>query len=166
MFNTHSGHQKICEAVQQMWKDNLGINVKLTNQEFRVYLQTLLTKDAPQVWHAGWNLDYPDANNFTREVFAVGGSRNPAEKGMPVGGVQWKNDKFEELVKKAAVEMDPAKRVELYAQAEQILVYDDAVIIPIYWYTNVQMTQPWIKRTFSVQSPSERYEKWEVLQDK
>jgi len=165
MFNTSSGHQKIAEAIQQMWKDNLGLNVKLTNQEWKVFLKTTKSKDTPQIWRSGWCLDYPDANNFVREVLAVGGSDNPAEKGEPYGGINWKNDKFEELVKKAAVEMDPVKRVELYAQAEQILVYDDAAIIPIYWYTSVLVTQPWIKRTYSV-GGHQRYENWEVLQDK
>ena len=164
MFNTASNHQKIAEAIQQMWKDTLGVNIKLTNQEFKVYLQTTISRDTPQVFRAGWVLDYPDANNFTREVMAVGGSKNPAKDGEPYGGINWKNDKFEELVKKAAVEMDPAKRVELYAQAEQILCYDDAAIIPLYWYTSNQVTQPWIKRTFSAGGQQQRYEKWEVLQ--
>ncbi len=165
MFNTSSGHQKIAEAIQQMWRDTLGVNVKLANQEWKIFLKTIRSKDTPQIWRSGWCLDYPDANNFAREVMAVGGSSNPAEKNVPYGGVNWKNEKFEELVKQAAVEMDPARRVELYAQAEQILVYQDAVIIPLYWYTSVSLTQPWIKRTFSV-GGYQRYEKWEVLQDK
>jgi oligopeptide transport system substrate-binding protein len=164
MFNTSTGHQKIAEFIQQNWKTNLGLNVKLTNQEWKVYLKTVKSEDTPQIWRLGWSLDYPDANNFTREVFSVGGSANPAKKGEPYGGVNWKNPKFEDLVQKAAVERDPAKRVELYAQAEQILVNDDAVIAPIYWYTSVQVTQPWIKRTYSV-GGHERYEKWEVVQD-
>ncbi len=41
MFNTSSGHQQIAEAIQQMWKDNLGVDVKLTNQEWKVYLKTI-----------------------------------------------------------------------------------------------------------------------------
>lgn len=164
MFNTSAGHQKIAEAIQQMWKTNLGIDVKLVNQEWKVYLKTLQGKDTPQVWRLGWCMDYPDANNFIREVFGLNGSGNPAEGGEPVGGVNWKNDKFEEIIKQAATEMDPAKRVELYAQAEQILCYEDAAIAPIYWYTRVTLTQPWIKRTFSV-GGHERYEHWEVLQD-
>jgi oligopeptide transport system substrate-binding protein len=165
MFPTSSAHQKIAEFVQQQWKDNLGINVKLTNQEFRVFLKTTQSRDTPQIWRSGWCLDYPDANNFTREVMAVGGNDNPAEKGEPYGGINWKNLKFEELVKQAAVEQDPKKRVELYAQAEQILVYDDAAILPLYWYTSVNVTQPWIKRTYSA-GGHERYEQWQVLQDK
>jgi oligopeptide transport system substrate-binding protein len=164
VFNTSSGHQKIAEFIQQQWKNNLGLNVKLTNQEWKVFLETTKGKDTPQIYRLGWCLDYPDANNFDREVCASGGSQNPTDaKGQPAGGFMWKDDKFEALVKQAAVEMDPAKRIELYAQAEQILVSDDAVMIPIYWYTNVRLTQPWIKRTFSV-GGHELFYNWEVLQ--
>jgi oligopeptide transport system substrate-binding protein len=164
MFNTSSGHQKIAEALQQMWKTNLGLDIKLTNQEWAVFLDTIKGKDTPQIWRLGWCLDYPDANNFIREVCAANGSSNPYENGEPAGGFMWKNDKFEELVAQAAVEKDPAKRLEMYAQAEQILVYEDAVMIPLYWYTRVTVTQPWIKRTFSA-GGHERFEHWEVLQD-
>lgn len=164
VFNTSSGHRQIAEAIQQMWRDNLGLNVKLATLEWKDFLKAMQSQNAPQIWRSGWYLDYPDANNFVREVFAVGGNSNPAHKGEPSGGVNWKNVQFEELVKQAAVEMDPARRVELYAQAEQILVYDDAAIIPLYWYTMPSMTQPWIKRTFSV-GGRERYEKWQVMQE-
>jgi len=60
------------------------------------------------------------------------------------------------------VETDLKKRVDLYAQAEKILVYDDAVIIPIYWYTRVTLTKPYVKRTFAASAGDERFEKWEV----
>ena len=164
MFNTSSGHQKIGEFIQQQWKNNLGLNVKLTNQEWKVYLVTTKTKDTPQIWRLGWCYDYPDANNFDKEVLAAGGSGNPVDaKGQPDGGFMWKNEKFEALVKQAATEMDPKKRVELYAQAEQIAMVDDAIMIPIYWYTNVAVTQPWIKRTFSL-GGHQLFFNWEVLQ--
>ncbi len=159
MFNVGVGHEKIAQAIQQMWKETLGINVKLASQEWKVYLKTVRDPQAtPQIWRLGWCQDYPDANNFTREVFAFGGSSNPSEG----GGVNWKNDKFEELVLAAAKEMDPKKRVELYAQAEQILVYEDAVIAPIYWYTAVACTKPYVKRTFSVLGGLEHIEKWDI----
>ena len=99
MFNTSSGHQAIAETIQQMWKDTLGVNVKLVNQEWAVYLETIKSKDTPQIYRLGWCLDYPDANNFDREVLAVNGSQNPAdESGVPYGGFNWKNDEFEKLV--------------------------------------------------------------------
>ena len=162
MFNTSSGHQAIAEAIQQMWSSTLGINVQVVNQEFAVYLDTIKSLDTPQVWRLGWCLDYPDANNFDREVFAANGSSNPTDaSGAPAGGVMWKNDEYERLVNEAAVELDPAKRVDLYAQAEDILVNTDAVIIPIYWYTNLDMTKPYVTRTYS-STGHEAYEKWDM----
>lgn len=161
MFNTSSGHQRIAEAIQQMWAENLGINVQLTNQEWAVYLDTIKDPVAtPQIWRLGWCQDYPDANNFIREVFAVGGSANP--NGAGGGGVGWENPVFEELVVQAAREQDPAARVELYAQAEQILVYEDAVMIPLYWYTRNTLTRPYVTRTFSVLGGLEHIEKWDI----
>jgi len=161
-YNTSTGHQAIAETLQQMWADTLGVNVKLVNQEFAVHLDSIKSKDTPQIWRIGWCLDYPDANNFDREVFAVNGSSNPAENGEPYGGINWKNEKYEELVVQAATETDPAKRVDLYAQAEQILVADDATIIPIYWYTNLDLTKPYVTRTYS-STGHEAFEKWDIL---
>ncbi len=158
MFNTSSGHQKIAEAIQQMWATNLGVNVKLVNQEWAVYLQTIRLEDAPQIWRLGWCVDYPDANNFIREVFALGGSANPDP-----GGVNWNNEAFEQGVRDAVKIADPAARLEAYAALEQQLVFDEAVMIPIYWYTRVTVTKPYIERTFSVLGGHEHYEKWDIL---
>ncbi len=163
MFNTSSGHQAIAEFVQQQWKDNLGLNVKLTNQEWKVYLVTTKSENTPQIFRMGWCMDYPDENNFINEVVSVNGSQNPAKNGVPYGGFTWKNDKFETLVKQAAVEKDPKKRLDMYAQAEQIIVVDDPVMIPLYWYTRNTVTQPHIKRTFSV-GGHEIFYNWEVVQ--
>ena len=162
MYNTSSGHQAIAEAIQQMWKDNLGVNVKVVNQEWKVYLVTTKTKDTPQIFRMGWCLDYPDANNWDREVMAVNGSMNPADaQGNPVGGINWKNDQFEALVKQAATEADAAKRVDEYAQAEEILVKTDAVIAPIYWYTNLDLTKPYVSHPPSI-SDRQYFEFWDI----
>ncbi len=162
MYNTNSSHQKTLEAVQQMWKDNLGVNVKLVNQEWKVYLETTKSKDTPQIFRLSWNLDYPDANNFARENFAKGGNTNPVdESGSVYGGVNWEDPKFEELVVKAAQESDPQKRIELYAEVEKVLVWDDAVIAPIYWFTNNQASKPNVIRTYS-NTGAEHVEKWDM----
>jgi len=162
MFNTSSGHQKIAEAIQQMWNTNLGLNVKIVNQEWAVYLETTKSKDTPQIFRMGWCLDYPDANNFLAEVTLPNGSMNPVDaSGAPAGGFMWNNPAYNEILAKAAIETDPAKRVELYAEAEQVLVYEDAVMIPIYWYTRVTTTKPYVTRTFSV-GGHELYYKWDL----
>ncbi len=161
MYNTSEGHKKIAEAIQDMWLKTLGIKVNVTNQEWKVYLKTIKSPDTPQVWRLGWCLDYPDANNWTREVFALGGSSNPDDDGdgTPDGGIFYKNDTFEQILKDAAVEMDPVKRMDMYAQAENLLVWEDAAVAPIYWYTRVTCTKPYVIRTFS-QHGNEALEKW------
>ncbi len=163
MFNTSSGHQRIAEAIQQMWKDNLGLDVKLTNQEWQVFLET--TKDpvnTPQIYRMGWCVDYPDENNFIREVFIKGGSQNPP-KG---GGINWgpgdpNYDGWEKLLLQAAGERDPQKRIDTYAQAEEILVKTEAAIIPIYWYTRNTVTKPYVIRTFAV-TGHEDFVDWDI----
>jgi oligopeptide transport system substrate-binding protein len=162
MFNTSSGHQQIAEALQQMWKDTLGVNVKLVNQEWAVYLETVKGANTPQIWRMGWCPDYPDANNYDREVFAENGSSNPYTGGKPSGGIFWFNQEYEDLMAQGALETDNAKRVEIYSKAEEILVYTDAVIIPIYWYSRNTCTKPYVVRTFGV-GGQEEFTKWDIL---
>lgn len=159
MYNTSEGHQKIAEAIQQMWKDNLGVDVKVVNQEWKVYLKTIIDpQNTPQIWRLGWCMDYPDANNFDKEDVGFGGSANPTDG----GGLNWNDPKYEQLITQAAKETDPAKRVDLYAQAEEILVKTDAAMIPIYWYTNLTLTKPYITRTYSVVGGQQHFEFWDV----
>jgi oligopeptide transport system substrate-binding protein len=163
MFNTSSGHQQIAEAIQQMWADTLGVNVKLVNQEWAVYLSTIKGADTPQIFRLGWCQDYPDANNFIRENFDANGSSNPYTDGEPSGGVFYKNEDFFAGLAAAATESDPAKREQMYADLEETLVYTDAVIAPIYWYTRVTVTKPYVTRTFGV-GGQEALEKWDIDQ--
>jgi oligopeptide transport system substrate-binding protein len=158
MYNTLASHQAIAEAIQQMWKDTLGVNVKVVNQEWKVYLKTLQGADTPQIWRLGWCQDYPDANNFDKEAVGYGGSANPGGG----AGLNWKNDQYEQLVAQAATEPDPKKRTDLYAQAEEILVKTDAAMIPLYWYTTVRVTKPNIERTYSVLGDFEHFEFWDI----
>ena len=154
MHNTSEGHKRIAEAITEMWKETLGIEVAVTNQEFRVYLAMLQTEGAaPQVWRLAWCLDYPDANNWTKEVFACGGHEE-----IPTS---WCDEEFSAFLDEAALEPDPVKRQGMYAQAEQTLVYEDAIIAPIYWYTLVKVSKPHVNRGYS-QHGHETYEKWSL----
>lgn len=139
MFNTSEGHRKIAQAIQQMWKDVLGVTVNLTNQEWKVYLKTI-TEDAPQVYRLGWCADYPDANNWVLEVFHSTLSSNR---------IKWHNAEFDRVTEEAARESDPAKRLELYKRAEQILCEEEAAMAPIYFYTMVNVSKPYLQRTFA-----------------
>ncbi|MGQ9682959.1 MAG: peptide ABC transporter substrate-binding protein [Anaerolineae bacterium] len=151
MFNTSQGHQKIAEFIQASWKEALGVEVKLTNQEWKVFLKTV-SEDAPQIFRLGWCADYPDENNWVLEVFHSTKSDNP---------IKWNNAEFDQIVEQAAAESDPAKRKELYFRAEQILCVDEAGIIPIYYYVRNTCTKPWVERTYNPIGV-EHIDKWKV----
>ncbi len=139
MYNTSAGHQAIANYIRQNWIDYLGITVNLANMEWQQYLQ-LLNTDPPQIWRLGWCADYPDEDNWVREVFHSTQGSNY---------IRWSNPTFDSLVEQAAAETDPATRQALYKQAEQILCVDEVGIIPIYYYTRAVLTKPYIWRTFA-----------------
>jgi oligopeptide transport system substrate-binding protein len=151
MFNTSEGHKKIAEFIQAGWTEYLGVEVKLANQEWKVYLKTL-QEDAPQVFRLGWCADYPDENNWVLEVFHSTKSANR---------IRWSNPEFDRLTEQAAAESDPAKRKQLYFQAEKILCVDEAAIAPIYYYTRVVCTKPYVERTYAPLG-GEHYYMWKV----
>lgn len=156
MYNTSEGHQKIAEFVQQSWRENLGIDVQLANQEWAVYLDTVDT-DAPQVYRLGWCADYPDENNWLLENFhALKGSNSP--KWDPESPAA---QRFMELTDGAAASPDPDEREALYREAEQILCADEAIIIPIYYYTRVVTNKPFVQRTYAPLG-GEHIDRWTV----
>jgi oligopeptide transport system substrate-binding protein len=155
MFNTSEGHQKIAEFIQQSWKDNLGVEVKLANQEWKVYLQTV-DEDAPQIYRLGWCADYPDQNNWVHENFhPTKGSNSPKWSGPAA-------EQFASLTEQAAASSGAEERERLYFEAENILTVDEAVIIPIYYYTRVVCTKPYVERTYAPLG-GEHIDKWKVM---
>jgi oligopeptide transport system substrate-binding protein len=160
MHNTSEGHAQIAAALQQMWADNLGVDVRVENQEWAVYLNTIEKttpiEEMPHMYRLGWCADYADENNWVHEVFnSTEGSNRLRRNCVDPNCQEITESEFDELTKQAQVETDPAARAELYAQAEQILAYDEAAYLPIYHYTTVAVTKPWLTRTFpSVAAPA------------
>jgi len=156
LYNTTDTNKKRAEALQAMWKENLGINVQLLNQERKVfYKQRVEGKE--NIYRSSWIQDYPDANNFLYEVFGPGAGYQDV--------VKWDSGdlytKFVDLLKQAALEKDTNKRMELYAQAEQILLIDEAAISPLYWYSGPYLLQTYVKAPESI-TGYDHYERWDL----
>ena len=124
-YNTSENHQKIAQAIQDMWKNNLGVEVELENQEWAVFLDKMAALDY-QVGRMGWLGDFNDAINFL-EMYrdADGGNNNTG----------WENPKFKELLNNSANEGDAAKRQQMLKDAEAVFM-EDMPAAPIYFYTN------------------------------
>ncbi len=140
MHNTSEAHAQVAQAVQAMWQEAFPkAVVTIENQEWAVYLKTLLPEspdeEKPNVYRLGWCADYPDQNNWVNEVFNSKSGQNYAK---------FFNDEFDALVEEAAFEPDPAKRKELYKQAEALFIDQEVAIAPIYYYTYVRLYKPWL----------------------
>ncbi|MEO8496567.1 MAG: ABC transporter substrate-binding protein, partial [Planctomycetota bacterium] len=132
-YNTNDTHRAIAEVIQQMWKNNLGIDVELKNLEWNSYLDAQHTMQY-SVCRAGWVPDYPDANTFI-DMWLTGGENN--ETG-------WGNAQYDAFVKQAAEEPDPELRLRRMEEAEGILM-DELPIVPIYYYTSKNLVSPKVK---------------------
>jgi oligopeptide transport system substrate-binding protein len=149
MHNVSEAHAKIAQAVAAMWKETLGVDVRIETQEWKVYLQTLKkttpVEDVPHVYRLGWCSDYPDENNWVHEVFNTEVGANRARRGCVDSNCsEVQPTKFDELTTQAAQESDPEKRKELYREAERILSEEEAAVAFIYHYTRITMTKPWV----------------------
>ncbi|EST54417.1 ABC transporter substrate-binding protein [Brevibacillus panacihumi W25] len=128
-YNTSEGHKKIAEAIQDQWKKNLGVDVKLENKEWKVYIEDLHQGNY-QIGRMGWLGDFNDPINFLELYKDKKGGNNDTN---------WENPQYKELLNQSSLEMDPAKRAAILADAEKILM-EDMPIMPIYFYT-----QSWVQ---------------------
>lgn len=152
--NTNEGHARIAAAIQQMWNDALGTDVRVENQEWGVYLDTI-EKDTPvedmfHIYRLGWCADYADENNWVHEVFNSQEGSNRARRNCTDANCSDSTgpDAFDELTKAAQLSSDPAERMDLYAQAEDMYAGEMAAYAPIYHYTTVAVTKPWLTRNY------------------
>lgn len=132
LFNTTDNHRRLAEAIQQMWVRELGIDVELRNQEWKVYLDTMSAMNY-QVARAGWigNL-YPQS--FLR-IYTSDSANNETGFADPV---------FDDLINQIFTTLDRKERFRLVEEAERRLL-GAYPVLPIYWYTNVYLIRPHVK---------------------
>jgi oligopeptide transport system substrate-binding protein len=153
MHNTSESHAAIAQAIQAMWKEALGIDVTIENQEWQVYLTTVDNQtpleEMPHVWRLGWCADYPDQNNWVHEVFNTNAGDNNPRWDADANGVTGPSGlTYNELTEAAQATTDPEERKALYKEAELLLSDTVAAIAPIYYYTIVKTTKPYLERTY------------------
>ncbi|MFS0782597.1 peptide ABC transporter substrate-binding protein [Bacillus sp. 1P06AnD] len=121
-YSTSPNHQKIAETVQQMLKQNIGVDVKLANMEWNVFSEKQSNLEF-QFSRSSFLPDYADPINFL-ESFQTGHSMNRTG---------WSNAKYDALIKSAKAEADESKRFADMYEAEKILM-EELPIIPIHFY--------------------------------
>lgn len=136
-YNTSDAHKAVGEALQQQWQDALGVTVQLQNQEWNAFQETR-NKGEYQIARHGWIADFNDPISFL-DMWTTGGGNNTA---------QYANPDYDAKIKEAQSTSDLAKRMELLHEAEDILVGQDWVVGPIYFYTQKYMMDDSVSGVF------------------
>ncbi|MEO6004437.1 MAG: peptide ABC transporter substrate-binding protein [Opitutus sp.] len=133
LFNNSESHRIIAEAIQEMWRRELGVEVRLANQELKGTLEARRS-GAYQILRSVWTADFIDPASFL-EMWR-------SDSGINYTG--WKNPDYDALLFTAARETDSPTRLALFQKAEALLL-EAAPVIPIYHYTHVFLIQPSVK---------------------
>ena len=133
LFNSSESHRLVAEAIQEMWRRDLGVEVRLTNQERKSTLEARRAGTF-QIMRDVWIGDFVDAQSFL-DVFR-------SDSGNNYTG--WKNSEYDALLFSAERQTDKNERIALMQKAETLLL-DAAPVIPIYHYTHVFLIQPSVK---------------------
>jgi oligopeptide transport system substrate-binding protein len=128
MFNASAGgaakiHARVAVELQQMWHDELGIDMELRQVEWKVYLadEDKLDYDLDR---SSWIGDYNDPDTFLN-LFMSDNANNRTG---------WKNARYDELMREADRQVDEAKRERFLQEAELMLVRDESPVIPLFYY--------------------------------
>lgn len=155
MYNTSEQHSQIAQAMQALLKRNLGININLANQEWKVFIKTRKSDDSPHMMRFGWCADYMDAHNWLYEVLHPVNSDNE---------IKWDNKEFIEVVEKAMVSQDQAMRKQLYRRAEEILNSEETAIATLFYYADPHLVKSRVKKWAKMPMGGNQLRYWELAE--
>jgi oligopeptide transport system substrate-binding protein len=150
IYNTNEGHRQIAQAVQQMWRDHLGIAVELENQEWKVYLKNL-DAETFQIARMGWIGDYADPFTFLELLTSSSGNNHSG----------WSDPEYDRAMRAANETLDPTRRLALLREAEARAM-DAVPIIPIYTYVQTNMMKPYVRGAWQNFQQRDLFKYWSI----
>ncbi len=133
-YNTSDVQQRIALAIQSMWRDVLGADVILVNEEFKVLLSNIREREITQMFRLSWTGDYNDPQAFLQIM----------ESDNPSNMTGYSNKLVDDLMVRAGKTLDSAKRRQLLEYTER-LVLNDQPVIPLYFYVSKHLVKPTVK---------------------
>ena len=131
LFNSSELNRNIAVELQRMWKETLGIQIKLRQAENKVYLSAQSALDY-HVSRSSWIGDYNDPNTFLDMFMSQNGNNRTG----------WSNEQYDQTIRLANATTDPTKRHELFQQAETMLINDELPIFPLFFYVGINIYHP------------------------
>jgi len=133
LTNTNEGHRQIAEAIQQMWRKNLGIEIGIYNQEGKVWNDSMRRLDY-SIARFAWSGDYLDPSTFL-DIMASDSGNNQTG---------WKNAEYDRLLDMARQTADTSRRYAYFQRCEEILARE-CPFAPIYYYVRLYLRRPEVK---------------------
>lgn len=133
LFNTTEANKQLAEAMQQMWKRELNIDITLVNQEAKVYQASMVAGDY-QIARFAWVGDYLDPSSFLDMMTSDSGNNQ----------TYWSNAEYDRLISLSSHTMDPVKRAAIMQEAEALLMREMPVA-PVYFYVRNYLRLPNVK---------------------
>lgn len=130
-YNSNGGHEKLVQAVAYAWQTELGLDVPTSSKEWKVFLEDRKSGNFT-VARSGWFGDYGDATTFLDLFLSTNGNNDAG----------FNDPEYEDLLARAAREVDPAQRLALLGQAERIVIEQRPVMIPMYHYKLIHLFNP------------------------
>lgn len=132
LYNTSDLHKKLAIAAASIWKKNLGVNIRLNNQEWKTFLDTRHQGNF-DIARAAWCADYNEPTSFLNTMLSDS-SNNTSH---------YKSPAFDKIMASATAAGDEAARSKAYTEAEQQLD-KDSVIAPVFYYANTRLVKPYV----------------------
>lgn len=137
LYNTNESHRQIAEAIQQMWRRELGIEISLFNQEAKVYVETMRTMSY-QIARYAWVGDYLDPSTFL-DTMTTGNGNNQTG---------WSNAEYDRLIAAAETAGNETERYAFFQRCEEIIAAENP-ILPLYFYVRNNLQRPEVKGWYS-----------------
>ena len=132
-YGSYAGGDVSAQA--EMWEKNLGVEIIVENLEPDYYLDEVYSGNHGQIFSSGWCADYPDPENFADVLFHTGSEQNLGN---------YSNPELDALLEAARVEPDVEKRIQMYQQAEQMIVDDAPALFTTHSLSYV-LVKPYVK---------------------
>jgi oligopeptide transport system substrate-binding protein len=134
LFNSNNSIKQVAIGIASMWKQTLGVDTELLDEEYRVFLYSRKDTTRWEVARLGWTADYNDAGNFLDTL----------RKGSPNNDSRYERQEFNELLDRAASTVNQSNRRHLLQDAEKLML-SDYPILPIYFFSSKRLIKPYVK---------------------
>jgi oligopeptide transport system substrate-binding protein len=134
LFNSNNSIKQVAIGIASMWKQTLGVDTELMDEEYRVFLYSRKDTTKWEVARLGWTADYNDAGNFLDTL----------RSGSPNNDSRYARHEFNELLDRAASTVNQSDRRRLLQEAENLML-SDYPILPIYFFSSKRLIKPYVK---------------------